>query len=188
MKFFFVILIGIGVGVPVLLVSYFPNSPAMGPISGAIIASAIAIGNSEYSKKKEMNAQQKALCISLVAELSQIKDAIVYQQEKLFSLRNKGEILYFVEIAEDYFTVFSQSAGNLGLFPLCTAEQIIKAYSKAKIAFDSIRLYSRQSRELVDVMRMVGLTPSATKESDHYIKEEKIKDRKKRYFYRKNYV
>ena len=134
-----------------------------GPVASAIIASAIAVGNARYNKNIEKRAAKIALSKSLLAELKQIKKLIESRTKEIESLQSKE---FFIRISDDYFTVFSQNAGNIGLINEDVAKIVIEAYMETKGLFDSVRMHSDLCVELAQkkivLQRMIMQNKSDT--------------------------
>jgi hypothetical protein len=68
-------------------------------------------------------------------------------------------------IEEDYFTVFSQNAGKLGILPRRTSKQIIRAYMDVKGLFDSARLVYDVNSDIAN-KRYAQSTPEYLEKQD----------------------
>lgn len=133
---------------------FFADKPFSGPLSGAIIGATIAVFSNQHFKEIESKAQKKALCGALQAELTEIRNVAESRLQMMLALQGQNNTYALnIHISEDYFTVFTQNAGRLGLLKPSTSQIVIKSYIEAKGLFDTARMYSRYSDELVPIRR-----------------------------------
>lgn len=121
-----------------------------GPLVGAMIATGTTISFNRYFNEKEKRVNIRLLVDVLIAELT-VLDEVIKDRKKQFvqQMEMAGESLYYFNIVEDYFTIFSQNAGKLGLLSPALSAEVIRVYIETKGLFDSIRAFSDQTKELI---------------------------------------
>ncbi len=102
----------------------------------------------ETLQKKQRQIDAARLAGALRAELSSLKQR--YMESAGIALEEAQEWSHFLvtwPIASDYFTVFTQNAGRLGLLEPQDAEAVVRTYVMAKGHVDAMRQWGRHCEE-----------------------------------------
>lgn len=107
----------------------------------------------ETMQKKQRQIDAARLAGALRAELSSLEQR--YKESVGIALEEAQEWSHFLvtwPIASDYFTVFTQNAGRLGLLEPQDAEAVVRTYVMAKGHIDGMRQWGRYCEEFDQIV------------------------------------
>lgn len=132
----------------------------VGPIIGAILATGVTLSVNNYFKSQDAKKEKSNFLAAIIAEITALHALIESRKDQY--AKNNYEFIDFY-ITEDYFTVFTGNANKLGALPKKIAARVIRVYMETKGLFDTVRAYSCESRDIINIdsvlfrMRAAGL-------------------------------
>lgn len=160
------IILAIAVVLGSLVIYLWEAKAFAGPLLGAIVATGVTLSVNHYFKSQDAKKSKSDFIAALIAEITALSDLIISNKEQYE--KNNGTLINF-HITEDYFAVFSENANKLGMLPEKEAAQVIRTYMETKGLFDTVRSYSRDSREILNIDRiLVRLQAAGMQQTPEY--------------------
>jgi hypothetical protein len=131
-----------------IIIWCWSEQPFAGPLLGALIATGVTLSANHYFKSQDSKRSKSNFVASLIAEISALHNIIERHKEQYVA--SGGELVNY-HIAEDYFTVFSENASKIGMLPKDISAKVVNAYIETKVFFDTVRAYSNESREILNI-------------------------------------